>query len=172
MALGDVVGVRAEDLAGRDLDQALDRAARRKRGLEHVVGADHVHPHRPHRAFADGVDACDCGEMDYVGRAGGDLADRFGVENVGLDEGQVRVLCKLAAGHGVSVQVVQGDDLVVLDQATGERRADKARSAGQKDAFARQRHGGECIGGAREGTARDPGSRDQSAPAESLLNCR
>ena len=47
----DVERVLAEDLARRELDEALDRVLRRDRGLERVVGADHVDPHRPHRAL-------------------------------------------------------------------------------------------------------------------------
>jgi len=77
------------------------------------------------------------------------LADSVRVEDVGLDEGQVRVLCQLTAGHRIAVQVVQDHDLVVLHQASRQGRADEARSAGQEDAFAGQRHGGECIGASR-----------------------
>ena len=44
------------------------------RRLEHVVGADHVHAHRPHRALEHGVDAGDRRAVDDVRRAGGELA--------------------------------------------------------------------------------------------------
>ncbi len=51
-ALRCVDRVRAEHLARRELDQPLERVLRRERRLEHVVRADHVHPHRAHRARA------------------------------------------------------------------------------------------------------------------------
>ena len=76
VALGDVEGVRAEDLARREVDEALERVARRERGLERVVGADDVHAHRPHRALEHGVDAGDRGAVDDVGRALRELAQR------------------------------------------------------------------------------------------------
>src|SRR6185503_18497305 len=53
----------------------------------------------------------------------------------------------LAARHRVAVEVVERDDLVVLDEASRQRRADEARPAGQEDAFPGQRHGGESSGG-------------------------
>ena len=59
---------------------------RRERGLEHVVGADHVHAHRPHRALEHGVDAGDRRAVDDVRRAARELAERLGVEDVALDE--------------------------------------------------------------------------------------
>ena len=48
----------------------------RERRLEHVVGADHVDAHRPHRALEHGVDAGDRGAVDDVRRAARELADR------------------------------------------------------------------------------------------------
>ena len=84
--------VRAEDLARRELDHALDGLPCRERRLEHVVGADHVHAHRPHGALEHGVDAGDRGAVDDVGRAGGELADEVGVEDVAAVEGEARVL--------------------------------------------------------------------------------
>ena len=61
------------------------------RRLERVVGADHVHAHRPHRALDDGVDAGDRGAVDDVRRALRPLGDERGVEHVALHEGEVRV---------------------------------------------------------------------------------
>ena len=53
----------------------LERVLRRERRLEHVVGADHVHAHRPHRALEHGVDAGDRGAVDDVRRAARELVD-------------------------------------------------------------------------------------------------
>ena len=69
LALLDVQRVRAEDLAGREVDEALERRERRERGLERVVGADHVDAHRAHRAREHGVDAGDRRAVDEVRRA-------------------------------------------------------------------------------------------------------
>ena len=129
VALGDVVRVRAEDFAGRDLYEALDRGARGQCGLEHVVGADHVDAHRPDRAFADGVDPGDRGEVDDVSCPRRGLANCVGVEHVPLEEPQIRVVGELGARESVPVQVVERDDLVLGDQPTGQRRADEARPA-------------------------------------------
>src|SRR5881392_631781 len=46
----------------------------------------------------------------------------------------------------VAVQVVEQHDLVGLDQASRERRADEPRPAGQEDALPGKRHGGESSG--------------------------
>ena len=92
--LVDAERVGAEDLAGRELDQALERVLRRERRLEHVVGADQVHAHRPHRALEHGVDAGDRGAVDDVRRAARSSTAR--VEDVAL-EVEVRVLGEVGA---------------------------------------------------------------------------
>src|ERR671937_544698 len=77
--------------------------------------------------------AGDRGRVDDVRRAAGELADRLGVEHVALDEGQVRVLGELGARERVAVEVVEGDDLVVVDEPPGEGGRDEAGSAGDED---------------------------------------
>ncbi len=90
-----VVGMRAEDLARREVDDALERVTRGKGSLEHVVRADHVHAHRQHRVLAHGVDAGDRGAVDDVRRALGHLGDMLRIEDITVDEGEVRVLSQL-----------------------------------------------------------------------------
>ena len=106
VAFVHVVRVRAEDLARREVDEALERVQRRDAGLEHVVRADHVHAHRAHRALEHGVDARDRCAVDDVRRAGGELLHRLGVEDVALVEGEVRVLAEICRREGVAVEVV------------------------------------------------------------------
>jgi hypothetical protein len=52
------------------------------------------------------------------------------------------VLGEVGAAERVAVEVVDGDDLVVVDEATGQRRADEARAAGDQDPLAGERHAG------------------------------
>ena len=140
MSFADVVGLRPEHLARREVDEPLERLTRRQRRLEDVVRADQVHAHRPHRALEDGVDARDRGCVDDVRRAAGEVADDRGVEHVALDEGQVRVLGELGAGERVAVEVVEGDDLVVVDEPPRERRRDESGSARDEDPLPFERH--------------------------------
>ena len=100
---------------------------RRERRLERVVGADQVHAHRPDGALEHGVDARDRRAVDDVRRARPRARARVGVEHVGLVEAEVRVLGELRAGERVAVEVVDRDDLVVVDEAARERRADETR---------------------------------------------
>ena len=116
LALGDVVGVGTEDLARREVDEALEGALRRERGLEGVVGADHVHAHHPHRALEHRLDARDRGAVHEVRGAGGELLQPLAVEDVRLVEREVRMRREVGAGEGVAVEVVDGDDLVAVDE--------------------------------------------------------
>ncbi len=98
LRLVDAERVRAEDLARRELDQALERVLRRERRLEHVVGADQVHAHRPHRALEHGVDAGDRRAqwtMWVAPRASSVICVR--VEHVALAKVEVRVVGQLGA---------------------------------------------------------------------------
>jgi hypothetical protein len=140
VALVHLVGVRAEDLARRELDHALDGRPRGVRGLEHVVRADQVDAHRPDRALEDGVDARDRRAVDDVRRAGGELAQEVGVEHVAAVEGEARVLGELGAGERVAVEVVERDHVVRVDEPPRERRADEAGPARDQDPLALQRH--------------------------------
>jgi len=137
----DLVGVRAEDLARREVDQALDRA-RFVHGLEHVRRAEQVDAHRPHRALQHRVDARDGGEVDDVGGTRAQLAQQRQVEHVALDEAQVLVLRQVGPGQRVAVQVVEHHDLVLGHQPTRERGADEARPAGHEDFLPCQSHDG------------------------------
>ena len=135
---GDTERVRAEDLARRELEEALERVARRHRGLEHVVGADHVHAHRPHRALEDGVDTGDRRAVDDVGRAERDVSqlDRGRARPPGgtRSSGGRRAGCRTARRDGGC----RRDDLVLVDEAAGEGRADETGAAGDQDPFAVQ----------------------------------
>ena len=51
------------------------------------------------------------------------------VEDVALHEREVRMLGERGAAERVAMQVVDGDDLVLVDQPPGERRPDEARAA-------------------------------------------
>ena len=144
--LGRVDRVRAEDLARRELDQALERVLRRERRLQHVVGADHVHPHRPHRALEHVVDAGDRRAVDDVRRARGELAHRVRVEEVGRVELEVGVLGEIGARERVAVQVVERDDVVRVDEAAREGRADEPGAAGDQDPLAAQCHAAKPSG--------------------------
>ena len=59
---------------------------------------------------------------------------------VGPFDQQVRVVGEVRAAERVAVEVVNGDDLVVVDEAARERGADEARAAGDQELLAAQRH--------------------------------
>ena len=109
------------------------------RRLEHVVGADHVHAHRPHRALEHGVDAGDRGAVDDVRRAARELAHRV-QRRARPPGGSVKFGCSASGvpGERVAVEVVGRDDLVLVDEPAGERRADEAGAAGDEDPLARE----------------------------------
>ena len=116
-------------------------------GLEHVVGADHVDPHRPHGALEDGVDPGDPGGMDDVRAPRDELGQRAEVEHVALDEAEARMrLERGPSRERVAVEVVDRDDLVRVDEPARERRADEAGAARDQHALARQRHAGMVDG--------------------------
>ena len=64
------------------------------------------------------------------------LVHRVGVEDVALPEREVRVVGEVGAAERVAVEVVDGDDLVVVDEAARERRADESGAAGDEDPLA------------------------------------
>jgi hypothetical protein len=131
--------VRPEDLAGREVDQPLERPGL-LRCLEHVRGAEQIHSHRPHRALQHRVDARDRRQVDDVRGACGQLAQQRQVEHVALDEAQVLVLGQVGAGQRVAVQVVEHDDLVLRHETTREGGTDEARTARHEDLLAAQSH--------------------------------
>ncbi len=142
----DVERVLAEHLARREVHEPLHGVARRERCFEHVVGADHVHAHRADRALEDGVDSRYARAVDDMGRPGHELLQPLGVEHVTLDELEVRMLGEARPAERVAVQIVDGDDLVRVDEPAGERRADEACAARDDDPLAGQRHAGESRG--------------------------
>ena len=152
----DVERVLAEHLARREVDEPLDRVARRERGLEHVVRPDHVHAHRPDRALEDGVDAGDAGAVDDVGRA----ARRRSVRSRrrGRRPGRTwkfgcsaRVVPPSVSRWRLSTATIS----FVVDEPARERRADEAGAARDDDSLAGQRHAaslgeeGRYLGGMR-----------------------
>jgi hypothetical protein len=54
---------------------------------------------------------------------------------------------ELASGQRVTVKVVQQDDLVVVDQASRERRSDEARAAREHNALTVKRHAASLVFG-------------------------
>ena len=126
----------------------------RKRGLEHVVRPDDVHPHRAHRAREHRVHAGDPGAVDDVGRPADDLRQALGVEDVALDEREVRMVGEIRAAERVAVEVVDRDDLVLVDEPARERRADEAGAAGDDDLACRSVPRGESSRTAKPRPAR------------------
>ena len=74
--------------------------------------------------------------MDDVGRAARELLHRVEVEHVRLLEREVRMVGERGAGKRVAMEVVGSDDLVLVDEAAGERRADEAGAASDEDSLA------------------------------------
>ena len=137
--------VLAEHLARGEIDEPFERVLRAQRSLEDVVGPDHVDPHRADGALEDRVYACDAGAVDDVRRACESLRELIQVEHVALHESEVRMVAERRAAEGVAVEVVDRDDLVLVDEAPCERRADEPCAAGHDDALARQSHAGEST---------------------------
>ena len=118
---------------------------RPQRGLEDVVGPDHVDPHRADGALENRVHAGDAGAVDDMRRARENLREPIRVEHVALHEAEVRMVPERRAAERVAVQVVDRDDLVLVDEAPRERRADEARAARDDDPLTRQSHAGEST---------------------------
>jgi len=74
--------------------------------------------------------------MDDVGRAGRKLVHRLAVEHVRLVQGEVRVVGERRPREGVPVEVVRGDDLVLVHKLPGEGGGDEACTARDEDPFA------------------------------------
>ena len=130
--LGHVVGVAAKNLAGREIDEALD-AAGGQRGFKHVHGAEQRHAHGEHRVAEHGVHTCDRGEVNHdIAALHGGL-HRSGIEHVALDGADMRVLVEAGWTQSVAPKGVEHDDLVVGGESLYQVRADKAGAAGEKD---------------------------------------
>ena len=141
---------------------------RGERRLERVVGADHVHAHRPHRALDHGVDAGDRGAVDDVRRAARELGSALGVEHVPLVEarssGARRAACRRAR-RGAGCRPRRPGS---LDEPAGERRADEARPARDEDALFLVSHTRGSLATpsrARSSSSPSPPSRSRGAAA-------
>jgi hypothetical protein len=145
VSFAHVEGIRAEDLARGEVEEALEGVHGRERGLECVVGADQVHAHRANGALAHRVDAGDRGHVDEVRGALCDRAEEGGVHDVALVEGEVGMLHQLRLGESVTVEVVDRDNLVLIDKPPGERSSDETGAARHYDALSGERHDGEST---------------------------
>ena len=132
LALADVVGVGAEDLARREVDEALERVLRRERRLERVVGADHVHAHRPHRALEHGLDAGDRGAVDEVRRAAGELREPRAVEDVAWWSVKFGWSASSVPASASRWRLSTATISLSLDELARERRRDEAGAAGDR----------------------------------------
>src|SRR5262249_19731593 len=109
-------------------------------GLKRVVRADEVHPHRAYRALDHRVDTRDRSRVHEMRRTVDDAGQELVVEDVSIDEREVRMLRKARPAERVPVEIVDRDDLVVVDEPAGERRANEARAARDHDALSAQSH--------------------------------
>ena len=66
---------------------------------------------------------------------------RLGVEDVALDQLEVRVVGEIEPAQCVAVQVVERDDRVAIDQLARQRRADEAGAAGDEDPLSLEHRG-------------------------------
>ena len=138
-----LVNEGAVDLAGRELDEALD--AHFDRGFDHLVRAEQVHFHRPHRAAVHCVDTGDGSAMDDEAAAVDRLADRVVVQHVALDEGEVLVAFEVRKLQRVAMQIVEDHHLIVVDELGDKVRADEAGAAGDEDLLVGQGHESERL---------------------------
>ena len=131
VALRDPIGVGAEDLAGREVDEALDLRLGHRR-LQKVVGADEADLHGGDRHPAHRVDPGDRGQVHDHVASPHRLAHLRRVEHVPLDEAKPGMLHEPALPQRLAVAVVEDDDPVRLQQAAAERLADETRPAGDE----------------------------------------
>ena len=75
----------------------------------------------------------------------------------------------VGARERVAVEVVEGDDLVVVDEPPRERRADEAGAAGDQDPLAAQRHAASLA--ARYASTRDAHRRRRRACWRAVVGC-
>ena len=150
VALGDLVGVAPKDLARAEVQEPLAAPAR-EGGLERVVGADERDLHRQHGVLEHRIHAGDRRHVHDDVRVGGSGHQRLCVHDIPAHEPDVRVVEQGRCLDGVSVQVVEERDAVLLAEPCGERRADKAGAAGHEDMGVLD-HGASSISGAASTT--------------------
>ena len=68
------------------------------------------------------------------------LVQRLRVEDVALDQLEVRMVGELGPDERVAVEVVERDHGVRVDELARQRRADEAGAAGDEDPLALERH--------------------------------
>jgi hypothetical protein len=73
------------------------------------------------------------------------VAHELRVEDVALDEGEIRMPRELSAAERVAVEVVVDDDLVVVDQPSAEARTDEPRATGKHNSFALKWHAASLV---------------------------
>ena len=75
--------------------------------------------------------------MDHDVAAGERARRRGEIENVALDEREMRVLLDVGELQRVPMKVVVDDDFIRFEQALDEVRSDEARAAGDADPLSR-----------------------------------
>ena len=78
--------------------------------------------------------------MHDVRRAADELGEALEIEHVRFFEAEVGMLGERGALEGVAMEVVEGDDLVRVDEAPREGRPDEPGTARDHDPFTGQRH--------------------------------
>ncbi len=111
--LADLEGLRAENLGGRKLEEALD-AAHLLRRLQRVGGADHVDAHRGHGIAHSALDAGDGRRMHHDLCTSHARLQAFEIEHVAFDLSDVRMAVVGRVPEGIARVVVIHDDAVVL----------------------------------------------------------
>lgn len=129
------IGMRAENLAGREGHHPLDVVADRQRPAQRIDRAQRVDLQRRDRLLAHRVDARHRGAMHQMGRT--EFLDRRRqrrlvghVAAIGLDA--LDIVAEHRARRIARIIVI-GRDLVAVHEQTGKVRADEAGSAGDEN---------------------------------------
>ena len=135
----------SEDLARREVDEPLDRVASSRSAASSTLYVPITLTRIVRTGLSSTVSTPAIAAQWTTCVAPLTTSARIsGVEDVALDEPEVRVLGEARAAERVAVEVVDGDDLVVVDEPPRERRPDEARAARDDDALSAQGHAGEC----------------------------
>ncbi len=113
-----LVNERPVDLAGRELDESFD--AHLQSRLDHLIGTEQVHLHRPDGAAIDRVDAGDGRAVNHYLAAVRGAAHVGKVEDVALHEVEVFMAVELRELERVAMEVVEHDDFIGLDEPLDE----------------------------------------------------
>ena len=137
VGLADAKGVRTEDLAGGEIDDALDPTAVVRR-TKHVHRALERDLHRDDGVLEHGVDACDRGKVDDIVAPRHRSADGSHVSDVAHDQLDVWVVVEPCLREGVAAQDVEDSNAVVVCESLGQRGTDETGTAGDQDMCALQ----------------------------------